>query len=309
MAGAEPERLARLQPNLRRRALINEAIRAFFRERDFLEVDTPARSPAIAPEEFIVPFTSEDWFLAASPELYMKRLLAAGYERIYQFSHCFRKGERGRRHNPEFIMLEWYRAGADYHQILQDIEEMITAVAARLGLKDKIEYQRQTIDIGCPWPRLTVSDAFRRAAGWDPLAVDDPVRFDTDFVTKVLPAFSPTRPTVLVEYPAPMAALARLKPGDPRVAARAAVFIGGLELANVYSELTDSGEQMQRFREAIAKIQRERKQRMPLPAKFLEAVPRLPPCGGVALGIDRLVMLFCDAAAIDDVTAFTVDDA
>jgi lysyl-tRNA synthetase class 2 len=310
MAETGPERFARLEVNLRRRALIYEHIRSFFKERDFLEIDTPIRSPAIAPEEFIIPFTSEDWFLAASPELHMKRLLAAGYEKIFQFSHCFRKGESGRRHNPEFIMLEWYRAGADYSQIISDIENLITMVARRLGFKNnKIEYQGQVIDISLPWQITTVKDAFVKAAGWDPLATNDAARFDTDFVTKVLPSFSPRRPTVLIDYPAALASLARFKPDNPLVAERAEVFIGGLELSNAYTELNDAGEQEKRFREAIARIKRERHQQMPMPDKFLEALPRLPACAGVALGVDRLAMLFCNAASIDDVMAFTVEDA
>jgi lysyl-tRNA synthetase class 2 len=310
MAETGPDRLARLKSNLRRRALICEYIRSFFKEQDFLEVDTPIRAPAIAPEEFIVPFRSEDWFLAASPELYMKRLLAAGYKRIFQFSHCFRKGERGRRHNPEFIMLEWYRAGADYNHIIEDIESLVTTVSRRLGYKNnEIEYQGQAIDIKRPWPRLTVREAFVNAAGWDPLMTRDAARFDTDFVTKVLPSFSSKRPAVLIDYPAVQASLARLKPGNPLVAERAEVFIGGLELANAYSELTDAGEQERRFREAIARIKRERRQQLPVPEKFLKALPHLPECAGVALGIDRLAMLFCDAASIDDVMAFTLEEA
>ena len=118
MAADERRSLARLASNLRRRALIIEGIRAFFRGQDFLEVETPVRVPAIAPEPHIVPFRSEDWFLSTSPELHMKRLLAAGYERLFQLSRCFRQGERGRWHNPEFTMLEWYRAGADYLDII-----------------------------------------------------------------------------------------------------------------------------------------------------------------------------------------------
>jgi len=308
MAEDEHRRLARLAPNLRRRAQIYDFIRAFFKERDFLEVETPIRAPAIAPEPFIVPFQSEDWFLAASPELHMKRLLAAGYEKLFQFSHCFRKGERGRWHNPEFIMLEWYRQGADYLGIIQDTEQLIASIAHKLGLKNTIKYQGQKIDISLPWPRITVRDAYIKSAGWDPVAVNDSVRFDMDFVSKVLPAFSPERPTVLIDYPAPQASLARLKPGNPLVAERAEVFIGGLELANAYSELIDAREQASRFREAVEEIRRERGQDMPLPDSFIKAVARLPECGGIALGIDRLVMLFCDAASIDDVLPFTVDN-
>ena len=309
MSEDEPKRLASLEPNLRRRALIIQTIRDFFKEQGFLEVETPIRAPAIAPEAFIVPFETEDWFLAASPELHMKRLLAAGYDKLFQFSHCFRKGERGRWHNPEFIMLEWYRKDADYLKIIQDTEKLVARIAKKLGMKKGIKYQGQEIDISLPWPRVPIKDAYLKAAGWDPVAEQNPDRFDLDFVEKVLPGFNPTRPTVLIDYPAAQASLARLKPDNPSVAERAEVFIGGLELANAYSELTNPEEQTKRFREAIAQIRRERGQQMAMPEKFLKAIEDLPECGGIALGIDRLVMLFCDADTIDDVMAFTEDTA
>jgi lysyl-tRNA synthetase class 2 len=305
----EQKRLARLRLNLERRASVFKHIRDFFNEQGFLEVETPIRAPAIAPEQFIVPFQSEDLYLAASPELHMKRLLAAGYEKIYQFSHCFRKGERGRWHNPEFIMLEWYRRGADYQKIIEDTEKLITTVAHNLGFKNSIKYQGQEIDITLPWARITVKDAYVKFAGWDPIAENDAERFDLDFIEKVLPGFPKDRPTVLLDYPAEQASLARLKPGNLIVAERAEVFIGGLELANAYSELVNAKEQEKRFREAIERIKKERGQTMPLPEKFLEAMKSLPECGGIALGIDRLVMLFCDADKIDDVMAFTQDTA
>jgi len=305
----EQKRLARRRLNLERRASVFKHIRDFFNEQGFLEVETPIRAPAIAPEQFIVPFQSEDWYLAASPELHMKRLLAAGYENINQFSHCFRKGERGRWHNPEFIMLEWYRKGADYQIIIEDTEKLITTVVYKLGFKKSIKYQGQEIDISLPWPRITVRDAYIRFAGWDPIAENDAERFDLDFIEKVLPNFAKDRPTVLIDYPASQASLARLKTDNPKVAERAEVFIGGLELANAYSELVNAKEQEKRFREAIEQIKKERGQTMPLPEKFLEAMKSLPECGGIALGIDRLVMLLCDADKIDDVMAFTVDEA
>jgi elongation factor P--(R)-beta-lysine ligase len=305
----ESGRLARLAPNLKRRALVFEALRAFFKEHDFLEVDTPIRAPAIAPEPNITPFESEGWFLAASPELHMKRLLSAGYTKLYQFSHCFRKGERGLWHNPEFIMLEWYRKGVGYLSIIQDMEQMVLYTAEKLGMGHIIRYQGRDIDISAPWPRLTVRDAYLQAAGWDPVKDYDSARFDVDFIARVLPSFSPTRPTVLLDYPAPAASLARLKPEDNKVAERVEVFIGGLELANAFSELTDAREQALRFREAVEEIRMERGKNMPLPEKFLESVARLPECGGIALGMERLVMLFCDAPTIDDVMAFTSDSA
>jgi lysyl-tRNA synthetase class 2 len=307
MASDERRSLARLMENLRRRALIIAAVRDFFRGRDYLEVETPVRVPAIAPEPYIEPFRSEDWFLATSPELHMKRLLAAGYPRLFQVSRCFRRGERGRWHNPEFTMLEWYRAGAGYLDIIAEVQELVAAVAAELGLGGRLTYQGCEIDITRPWPVKTIREAFVEAAGWDPVAAPDAVRFDKDLVDRVLPALAPDRPAVLADYPAAMASLARLKPADPAVAERAEVFIGGLELVNAYSELTDPAEQTARFHEAVEEIRREGRQSTPISERFLACLPYLPECGGVALGVDRLVMLCCDAASIDEVMAFTAD--
>jgi lysyl-tRNA synthetase class 2 len=303
----ERSRLIRLEPNLERRALIYEFIRAFFKEGDFLEVETPLRMPHVAPEPQIIPFESEAWLLSTSPELHMKRMLAAGYDKLFQISRCFRKGERGRWHNPEFTMLEWYRTDADYTQMIRDTERMIVALAEELGFGKVIDYRGQNIDLGLPWPRITIREAFLKAAGWDPVEEIDSLRFDTDLVTKVVPSFAPDRPTVLMDYPAAMAALSRLKPGEAKVAERAEVFIGGLEIANIYSELTDAYEQESRFLAATEQIQVERGRELAIPKQFLEAVAHLPECGGVALGVDRLVMLLCDADSIDEVMPFTVD--
>jgi lysyl-tRNA synthetase class 2 len=309
MAEDERSRLIRLKPNLKYRALIYESIRAFFREQDFLEVETPIRVPVVAPEPYIVPFQSDSWFLSTSPELHMKRMLAAGYDKLFQITHCFRKGERGRWHNPEFIMLEWYHAGADYKRMVQDIEQLVVAIAAKLRLKNGIKYRGQNIDISLPWLRITVRDAFIQTVGWDPVTEPDSLRFDTDLVTRVIPSFVPNRPIVLTDYPASMSALARLKPDETTVAERAEIFIGGLELANVYSELRDIREQENRFREAIEQIREEQGQQLSMPKQFLEAVSHLPECGGGALGIDRLVMLLCNAGSIDEVVTFTTDTA
>jgi lysyl-tRNA synthetase class 2 len=301
------ERLLCIKPNLQRRALIYQHTRAFFWEQGFLEIETPIRVPAVAPEQHIMPFKSEDWFLSTSPELHMKRLLASGYDRIFQISRCFRSGERGRQHNPEFTLLEWYRAGADYKQMVYDTEQLVLTVASRLGLDHVVRYRDQEIDLTAPWPGTTVHDAFLCAAGWDPVAEPDFLRFDTDLVTKVVPDFAPGQPTVLLDYPAPMASLARLKPGQPTVAERAEVFIGGMELANAYSELVNAKEQETRFQAEVDQIEREHGQKMPLPRRFLDALECLPECGGIALGMDRLVMLFCNADSIDQVVTFTMD--
>ena len=227
-------------------------------------------------------------------------------------------------------MLEWYRLGGDFRQMIHDAEDlMLTLVnrlegpasikyqgqnidltmANRLEGRASIEYQGQNIDLTPPWPRLSVREAFLQAAGWDPIAQPDLLRFDTDFATRVVPGLSCHRPTVLTGYPAAVASLARLSREKPGTAERAEVFIGGLELANAYSELNDRQEQAGRFAEDIESIRRERGQEMPLPDRFLESLTHLPDCGGIALGMDRLVMLFGNTDSIEDVVAFTVDTA
>jgi lysyl-tRNA synthetase class 2 len=303
MSRSETLRLKQIKANLERRAIILDGIRAFFKKEGFLEVETPLLVPQAAPEQFIAPFTVNGWFLSTSPEMHMKRLLAAGYGSVFQITHCFRKGERGRLHNPEFTMLEWYRIDADYLRIIEDTEKLVLAVAGGLGLGSSIRYQGQDVDMSCPWPRVTVSKAFGKSADWDPVLRLDPERFDLDLVEKVMPGFAPDRPTVLIDYPAANASMARLKPGDRKVAERAEVFIGGLELANAYTELTDAAELEKRFREVIEEAGDAEGHR-PMPRRFLKAMVDLPACGGIALGVDRLVMLLCDAASIDEVVAF-----
>ena len=302
-------RLSRIRANLERRALICDVIRAFFRSEGFLEVETPLQVPMVAPEKYITPFAVNGWFLSTSPELHMKRLLAAGYSKIFQICRCFRKNEQGQLHNPEFTMLEWYRIGADYMGIIEDTERLVLTLANKLCSSLTIRYQGNEIDLMSPWPRITVREAFLRSAGWDPFAHLDEERFEVDLVEKVIPGFDSSRPTVLLDYPEAMASLAKIRLGRPPLAERAEVFIGGLELANAYSELNDAAEQERRFKQEIETLKRDRKRRVVMPQRFLEALPRLPECGGIALGIDRLVMLFCDAVSINEVIAFPWDVA
>ena len=268
---------------LSERACVLRAIRAFFDARGFTEVETPVRIPAPAPEPHIDCPPSGDWFLRASPELQMKKLLAAGMERIYQIGPCFRAGEKGRRHSPEFTMLEWYRANADYLDIARDAEELLAEVLKR----DRVNVQR-----------ITVREAYRRWAGWDPVETWDQDRFDFDMATKIEPNL-PKGPLFLMDYPAPAASLARLKADDPRVAERWELYVDGLELANAFTELTDPVEQRRRFENARVERRALGEADYPLDEEFLDALARMPPSGGVALGVDRLVMLACDASSID----------
>ena len=267
---------------LKVRARVLRQIRAFFDERGFVEVETPVRIAAPAPEPHIdcpvVASASTPSFLRASPELQMKKLLAAGMDRIYQLGPCFREGENGRRHSAEFSMLEWYRADADYLDVLADTEGL---VAAMLGLSS-------------PFGRLTVREAYRRWAGWDPFAQWDGDRFDVDMATKIEPNL-PKGPVFLMDYPPPAASLSRLR-GE--VAERWELYVDGMELANAFSELTDSGEQRRRFEIARNERRDLGEADYPIDGEFLEALKGMPPSGGVALGVDRLVMLVC---GVDDI--------
>ena len=271
---------------LSERARVLREIRAFFDVRGFTEVETPVRIPAPAPEPHIDCPPSGDWFLRASPELQMKKLLAAGMERIYQIGPCFRAGEKGRRHSPEFTMLEWYRANADYSDIARDAEELVAEVLRPRG--------------SAALPRVTVREAYRRWAGWDPVEAWDQDRFDFDMATKIEPNL-PKGPLFLMDYPAPAASLARLKADDPRVAERWELYVDGLELANAFTELTDPVEQRRRFESARAERRALGEADYPLDEEFLDALARMPPSGGVALGVDRLVMLACGVRDISDV--------
>ena len=270
---------------LSERARVLRAIRAFFDARGFTEVETPVRIPAPAPEPHIDCPPSGDWFLRASPELQMKKLLAAGMERIYQIGPCFRAGEKGRRHSPEFTMLEWYRANADYSDIARDAEELLAEVLKR----DHADVQR-----------ITVREAYLRWAGWDPVETWDQDRFDFDMATKIEPNL-PKEPLFLTDYPAPAASLARLKSDDPRVAERWELYVDGIELANAFTELIDPVEQRRRFELAREERRALGEADYPLDEEFLDALVRMPPSGGVALGVDRLVMLACGVHDIADV--------
>ncbi len=296
------------QRNLERRATIVNAVRRFFRDGGYLEVETPLRLPSPLPEAHIELITAAGWVLQPSPEICMKRLLASGCERIFQISKCFRKAERGRRHLPEMTLIEWYAAGETYVDLMRDCEALVPSIARELGSGRTLAYQGRPIDLSLPWERLSVAEAFRRFA---PVAVEEALaqgRFDELMGLAIEPHLGQQRPTFLVDYPAEHASLARLKPGDPSVAERFELYIGGIELCNGFSELNDPREQRRRFEAEQARQRAAGKPVTPLPERFLAALTDLPACAGNALGLDRLAMLFCDAAAIDDVVAFVPEE-
>jgi lysyl-tRNA synthetase class 2 len=293
------------QAHLTRRAEVLQLVREFFYARGYLEVETPVRIPAPLPEAHIEWIPSGDWVLQPSPEICMKRLLAAGYTKIFQICKCFRQAERGRRHLPEMTMLEWYAVGQTYADLMACCEELVLFIARGIGADGTLVYQGQTVDLSPPWPRLTVSEAYRRFASIFAEEALAQGRFDEIMGLEIEPNLGKDRPIFLVDYPAEKASLARLKPTDQSVAERFELYMVGLEVCNGFSELNDADEQRRRF-EAEQDLRRAAgKPVHPLPEKFLAALADLPPCAGNALGIDRLVMLFCDAATIDEVVAFT----
>jgi lysyl-tRNA synthetase class 2 len=303
-ASAALRRLENLRGTLEFRHRVLNAIRCFFNQRGFVEVETPVRVRTPAPELHIEAEPSGDHYLRTSPELHMKKLLAAGIPRIFQMGPCFRLGERGRLHNPEYTMLEWYRTHADYADMLADTKTLIAHLVENVLDSPKISYGGATIELLPFWERLTVSEAFLLHAGWDPCRHYDPDRFDLDLVDKVEPALPRHVPVVLTDYPVQAAALARIRAGDPPVAERWELYIAGVEIANAYSELTDPQEQRRRF-EDVREAQRRRGQEpYPLDEEFLAMLAAMPPAGGVALGVDRLVMLLSGAATLDDVLPF-----
>lgn len=301
-------RQTRLSATLHLRAGVLGAIRQFFHGLGYLEVETPIRIPAPAPEAHIDAVTSEDWYLQTSPELCMKHLLAAGYERIFQIARCFRSGERGRRHIPELSMLEWYTAGADYQAMMEQTSDLIRFVSSTLNGEETLAHNGQRIDVAGDWDRLTVAEAFAAYGGSSLEEALLKGKFNDIMGLAIEPQLGWRKPVFLYDYPAEMGALARLKPDDPRLAERFELYIAGLELCNGFSELTDPAEQRERFQAELSNRRARGKPTTPMPEKFLEVLADMPEAAGNALGIDRLVMLFADRKKIDDVVAFTPED-
>jgi lysyl-tRNA synthetase class 2 len=325
--------------NARARARLSAEVRRVLGGMGYEEVETPCLVPAPGMEPHIHAFRTDfapegggaptPLWLHTSPEYAMKRLLAAGLPRVFQLARVFRNGEVSPTHNPEFTLLELYRAGTDYGGIMADLEALVEACARALSPDGAPRASRggAPLDLSAPFERLTVSEAFRRyagidlpacagdagrlaaaarAAGLDPGAPGEP--FDDVFFRVMLDAVEPRigreRPCFLVDWPAPMAALARVRRDDPRFAERFELYAGGLELANGFSELTDAAEQRRRLLEEQELRRRLGRPVHPLDEPFLDAVGRMPDAGGVAVGLDRLLMLLVGAGAIADVLLF-----
>ena len=294
---------------LEKRAAIVRGIRKFFDDQGFVEVETAVRIDAPAPEEHIdCPPVVGGGYLRASPELQMKKLLAAGMDKIYQIGPCFREGERGSRHNPEFTMIEWYRRGADYLDIAEDLKSLVLSLMSLSGWED---FRPETKDARECFETLRVRDAYREYAGWDPWESWDQDRFDFDMATKIEPAIKSIGGGVfLMDYPPQAASLAKLSkpskhPNLPNFsyAERWEFYWDGMELANCFTELCDKDEQLKRFEAAKESRKSLKESDYPIDSEFIDSLPLIGSAAGVALGVDRLVMVLTKTKEISAVRA------
>ena len=319
---------------LKQRHRMLQNIRTYFNEQGFLEVDTPILVKAPSPESQIAPFRVGDDFLIPSPEFQMKRLLVGGFEKIYQITPCFRGKEIGHWHNPEFTLLEWYRAFERLEGLVQDLEGILEAVAeTSLHVRHhRLQCQGTPINLNPPWPQRTVAELFQQHLGIDLLEANSAPQLQKAALRKgYAPALAHVpedyeqlffalweifenqlgqeAPLLVYDWPMPLASLAQQRKDRPSVAERVELYIAGIELANGFGELTDPKAQQERFEKNL--LERKKKQQPPVPLDdaFLASLQEgLPPSAGMALGIDRLVMLFSGASHIREVLCFAYDE-
>jgi lysyl-tRNA synthetase class 2 len=325
----------------RSRARLYEVIRRYLSNLGFDEVETPCLVPAPGMEPHIqafeVPFIPEmaakrgsTLYLHTSPEYAMKRLLAEGFDRIFQIVRVFRNGEIASQHNPEFTMLEFYRAKADYTRIMDDLEGLVVETTRALRNKAELVVRGASCDASRGFERISFRDAILRGARLDLARCPDvpslraeakrsgislpeaPESWD-DLVTRVLldcveRDLGGERPAFLVDYPTSMASLSRLKAADPSVAERFELYVRGVEVANGFSELNDAVEQRKRLLQEQELRRRHGRSVYPLDERFLDGLSRMPPAAGVAVGLDRLLMMLVGAESIDEVLLFPAKD-
>ncbi len=329
----------RENPQLFQRYFVREkvikAIRKFFDERGFHEVETPILIAHPAAESYLDVFETTlldrhrnptKAYLSTSPEVALKKLLVAGIGNCYSLTKSFRNMEtQSNLHNPEFTILEWYRVGANYMDIMKDCEDLIGFIRPGL-LASK---GQAFIDLTPPWERISVAEAFKKWTGinFDEFLDEKKARviasqkgyeveegttwealYNQIFLNEIEPHLGQKKPTIIYDFPAAMGALAKKKTSDPRFAERFEFYIAGLELGDCYSELTDWGEQEERFKRELREIKRLGKTAYDYDHDFIEALKfGLPECSGIAVGVDRLVMLFSDTKNIADTLFFPID--
>lgn len=318
-----------------------KVIRDYFYAQDFLEVDAPLLIKANSVEAHIDPLEVEvrdhlgkklQRYLHTSPEIYHKRLLCLGAQKIFQISHVFRDGEVSKQHQPEFSLLEWYRAHGSVSDLIQDCEVLFRNVAHAVLGKTIVSYGDHTIDLAKPFEQIEMADLWQKYAQIDlrsvlermkdgekdalvteAKAIGESLRDQADFedafhqimFNKIEPNIGKSRPCVVLKWPNQMAALAQTCQGDPLFADRFEIYCGGLELANAFKELIDPVEQRKRFECDLLLRQQMGKNPVPMPENFLDGMVAMPPAAGIALGIDRLIMLIVNAKSINEI--FPID--
>ncbi|PIE57431.1 MAG: EF-P lysine aminoacylase GenX [Desulfobulbus propionicus] len=300
--------------SLHQRALFFQAVRSFFVEHNYLEVDTPVRLPVVIPEANIIPIESVDAFLQTSPEMCMKMLMAHGCSQLFQICRCFRKEEIGRYHLQEFCMLEWYHEGRDYRDLMVECEELVSFLAQLPNPWAGVSADGAHLLVGGeivslrpPWKRVTVAEAFQAYAGIDVQQALEEERFDKLLVEKVEPQLGCEQPVFLYDYPVQLASLAKSKATDASVAERFELYIAGIEIANGFSELCSPHIQRERFGQELEGIRRQGR-RGKMPEFFLDSLAHYPESAGIALGLDRLLMLLTGKADIASVVPLTWSD-
>jgi elongation factor P--(R)-beta-lysine ligase len=304
----ERARFERVAPCLQRAAAARRWVRHYFDAHDFVEVQTPVRVAAPDPSVYIAPHATSEGWLITSPEFHMKRLLVGGLPRVYQFASCTRDDEVGVWHQPEFTMLEWYRAFEDMGAVMADTEALVCELVGEFGSGNALVLGATRVEVVAPFERLTVREAFRSFAGVadaSDLAQCDEDRYFQLFVDEVEPALLKfDRPVFMTEYPRSQAALAVACEHDETVAERFELYVAGVELCNGYGELTCPVEQRRRFELELLVRQQRGLPALPLDTEFLDALGEgMPPAAGNALGFDRLMALVL-GVPLSDVVAF-----
>lgn len=346
-------RTLRKKPELWERYFVREkvitAIRTFFLNQKFHEVETPFLTGSLPPESYLDIFETtlldrnrkpSRAFLPTSPEPFLKKLLVAGIGNCFSITKSFRNTEgQSRTHNPEFTILEWYRVGADYQDIMKDCEDLLLFINTYL-LRSKqtkdtrdtkyLIYQGKRINLSTPWERITMAQAFKKYAGisTDVMLSESKLKaaavhkgytvgphddweelFHQVYLNEIEPKLGRKKPTIICEYPAVLAALSKKKKSDPRFAERFEFYIEGLELGDAYTELTDHKEQLERFKSETLKRKQLGKVEHPIDMDFIDALKvGMPDTGGIAVGVDRLIMLFADTTDIADTLLFPAKD-
>lgn len=307
-------------PALEKRAEILRQIREFFYVRGVLELETPILAPAASVDlhldsfetAFVQGESKTPLYLQTSPEFHMKRFLSKHKRDCYQITKAFRNGEMGRRHNPEFSILEWYRVGKNYHELMDDVAALVTAVTGRKNFQ-----KRRYADVfaeECGVDIFTISlaglqERTRRAAPTIEIETIDE-GLDVLLTHEIEPTLAAQGNVFVYDYPASQAALAKLSPSDSRVARRFELYLDGVEICNGFEELADAAEQEARFRAELAEREKMGKTSYPYDRKLIDALAEgFPECSGVAVGLDRLVMIALGKENLNEIMAFTYENA